>query len=149
MKQLIADVDTKFADVAKNNPGFKDKKAVLLAGSFTGGTVTATLTGWRTDFLTAMGSRSPTASPRMPSTTTGPRSPATSSPTPRLRRRADLVHPRATPTKRRCPPIRGRQAGHSERLHGLDLAGRFAFASPLSYPVVADQLPLLLSRALA
>ena len=29
-----------------------------------------------------------------------------------------------------------------------DLAGAIAFASPLSYPVVADQLPALLSRAL-
>ena len=32
---------------------------------------------------------------------------------------------------------------------GQDLAGAIAFASPLSYPVVADQLPPLLSRALA
>jgi iron complex transport system substrate-binding protein len=31
---------------------------------------------------------------------------------------------------------------------GKDLAGAIAFASPLSYPLVADQLPPLLSRAL-
>jgi iron complex transport system substrate-binding protein len=32
---------------------------------------------------------------------------------------------------------------------GKDLAGAIAFASPLSYPVVADQLPPLISNALA
>jgi iron complex transport system substrate-binding protein len=31
---------------------------------------------------------------------------------------------------------------------GKDLAGAIAFSSPLSYPVVADQLPPLLARAL-
>jgi iron complex transport system substrate-binding protein len=31
---------------------------------------------------------------------------------------------------------------------GKDLAGAIAFASPLSYPVVADQLPPMLARAL-
>jgi iron complex transport system substrate-binding protein len=32
---------------------------------------------------------------------------------------------------------------------GKDLAGAIAFASTLSYPMVADQLPPLLSKALA
>ena len=32
---------------------------------------------------------------------------------------------------------------------GKDLAGAIAFSSPLSYPVVAEQLPPLLTRALA
>jgi iron complex transport system substrate-binding protein len=32
---------------------------------------------------------------------------------------------------------------------GKDLAGAIAFASPLSYPVVADQLPPMLARVLA
>jgi iron complex transport system substrate-binding protein len=32
---------------------------------------------------------------------------------------------------------------------GKDLSGAIAFASTLSYPMVADQLPPLLSRALA
>jgi iron complex transport system substrate-binding protein len=32
---------------------------------------------------------------------------------------------------------------------GKDLSGAIAFASPLSYPVVADQLPPLLTKALA
>ena len=31
---------------------------------------------------------------------------------------------------------------------GKDLAGAIAFASPLSYPVVADQLPPMLAKAL-
>ena len=31
---------------------------------------------------------------------------------------------------------------------GKELAGAIAFSSPLSYPVVADQLPPLLARAL-
>jgi len=32
---------------------------------------------------------------------------------------------------------------------GKDLSGAIAFASPLSYPVVADQLPPMISKALA
>ena len=32
---------------------------------------------------------------------------------------------------------------------GEDLAGAIAFASPLSYPVVAEQLPPMLARALS
>ncbi len=32
---------------------------------------------------------------------------------------------------------------------GKDLAGAIAFASTLSYPVVADQLPPLIAKALA
>ena len=32
---------------------------------------------------------------------------------------------------------------------GKDLAGAIAFASPLSYPVVADQLPPCIAKALA
>lgn len=31
---------------------------------------------------------------------------------------------------------------------GKDLAGAIAFSSPLSYPLVADQLPALVARAL-
>jgi len=32
---------------------------------------------------------------------------------------------------------------------GKELAGAIAFASPLSYPVVADQLPGLIAKAIA
>ena len=32
---------------------------------------------------------------------------------------------------------------------GKELAGAIAFASPLSYPVVADQLPALIAQAIA
>ena len=32
---------------------------------------------------------------------------------------------------------------------GKELAGAIAFASPLSYPVVADQLPAHIARAIA
>ena len=49
-----------------------------------------------------------------------------------------------------CPVVADLRATKQNRnvFTTKDLAGAIAFASPLSYPVVADQLPALLSRAL-
>ena len=55
MATLVEAVDAKFTAVAQANPTFKDRTAVLLDGYFTGDTITATVAGWRTEFLTAMG----------------------------------------------------------------------------------------------
>ncbi|QEN12162.1 ABC transporter substrate-binding protein [Mycolicibacterium sp. ELW1] len=150
MKQLIADVDTKFADVAKNNPGFKDKKAVLLAGSFTGGTVTATLPGWRTDFLTAMGFQiadSITAYAVDDHRAAIPRDKLADA----LDSADVLIWSTESDADQAALSADPGVAKLATRnvFTGLDLAGAIAFASPLSYPVVADQLPPLLSRALA
>ncbi|MEZ0356094.1 iron ABC transporter substrate-binding protein [Mycobacterium sp. ENV421] len=150
MKQLISDVDAKFADVAKNNPGFKDKKAVLLAGTFSGGTVAATLPGWRTDFLTAMGFQiadSITAYAVDDHRAAIPRDKLTDA-----LDSADVLiwstESDADQAALSADPGIAKLATRNV-FTGLDLAGAIAFASPLSYPVVADQLPPLLSRALA
>ena len=149
MKQLIADIDGKFADVAKNNATFKDKKAALLAGSFFGGTLTATLPGWRTDFLTSMGFQ----------IADGIKAYAVDDHRAAIPRdkladalgSADVViwstESDADQAALLADPAIAALAARNI-FTGKDLAGAIAFASPLSYPVVADQLPPLLLRAL-
>lgn len=149
MKQLITDIDGRFADVAKNNAAFKDKKAALLAGNVSGGTLTATLPGWRTDFLTSMGFQIASG----------------------IKEYAVDDHRAAIPRDKLVDALDSADVliwstesdadqaalladptiaalGAKNVFTGKDLAGAIAFASPLSYPVVADQLPPLLSRAL-
>ncbi len=93
-----------------------------------------------------MGFQSPTPSPGSPSTITAPAIPQD-----KLgealdnRRRADLVHRERTPTKAALladPGVAALRATTQNRnvFTGKDPAGAIAFASPLSYPVVADQL---------
>lgn len=153
MKQLIAGVDDKFAGVAKNNPAFKDKKALLLAGSFVGDTLTATLPGWRTEFLTAMGFQVPDSIGAFAADDY-----RAAIPRDKLADALDsadvLVWSTESDAEQAAlladPAVAALTATKTNRnvFTGKDLAGAIAFASPLSYPVVADQLPLLLSRAL-
>ena len=149
MKQLITDIDNKFGDVAKNNAGFKDKRALLLAGSFYDNTLAATRSGWRTEFLTAMGFQISDG----------------------IASFAVDDHRAAIPRDKLADALGGADVliwstesdadqaalladpavaalGSRNVFTGKDLAGAIAFASPLSYPFVADQLPPLLSRAL-
>jgi iron complex transport system substrate-binding protein len=154
MKQLITDVDNKFADVAKNNPGFTDKKAILLAGSFYADTLTATLRGWRTDFLTEMGFQIPDSISAFAVDDHRAAIPhdklsdaldgadvliwSTDSDADQAALLADPAVAALTATKQ-----------NRNVFTGKDLAGAIAFSSPLSYPVVAEQLPPLLTRTLA
>jgi iron complex transport system substrate-binding protein len=146
MAALIAGVGEKFAAIGKNNPQFAGKKALLLGGTFYEDSVRITTPGWRTDFLTSMGLTVPDAGAglvkrdKMASvldeadvliwTTESDDEQA-----------ALLADPivaklRATVQKRNI-------------FTGKDLSGAIAFASPLSYPVVADQLPPMITKALA
>jgi len=146
MAALIAGVGEKFAAIGKNNPQFAGKKALLLGGTFYEDSVRITTPGWRTDFLTDMGLTVPDAGAglvkrdKMASvldeadvliwTTESDDEQA-----------ALLADPivaklRATVQKRNI-------------FTGKDLSGAIAFASPLSYPVVADQLPPMITKALA
>ena len=153
MKQLITDVDNKFADVAKNNAGFKDKKAILLAGTFYGDTLTATLRGWRTDFLTEMGFQIPDSI--SPFAVDDHRA---AIPHDKLGDALDGADVLIWSTENDAdqaalladPAVAALTATKQNRnvFTGKDLAGAIAFSSPLSYPVVAEQLPPLLSRAL-
>lgn len=153
MKQLITDVDNKFADVAKNDAGFKDKKALLLAGSFYAGALTATLPGWRTDFLTSMGFQIPNSISAF-----AVDSSRAAIPRDKLADALDgadvLIWSTESDADQAAlladPAVAALSATQLKRnvFTGKDLAGAIAFSSPLSYPVVADQLPPLLSRAL-
>ena len=153
MKQLISAVDDKFAGVGKNNSGFKDKKAVLLAGSFFGDTVTATLPGWRTDFLTQMGFQVPDSIQAFAADDHRamiPRAQLAAA----LDQADVLIWSTESDAQQAAlltdPAVAGLRATKQTRnvFTTKDLAGAIAFASPLSYPLVADQLPPLLSRAL-
>lgn len=153
MRQLITDIDNRFADIAKNTPSFKDKKAALLAGSISAGTVTATLPGWRTDFLTTMGFQIPDTLSRF-----AVDDHRAAIPQDKLGEALDSADVLIWSTESDAdqaalladPAVAALRATKQNRnvFTGKDLAGAIAFASPLSYPAVADQLPALITRAL-
>ena len=146
MAALITAVDEKFAAVGKNNPQFAGKKVLLLGGTFYQDCVRVTTQGWRTDFLTNMGFTIPDTGgglvPRdkMASVLDG----------------ADvLIWSTESDDEQAAlladPMVAKLQATVGKRnvFIGKDLAGAIAFASTLSYPVVADQLPPMVARVLA
>jgi iron complex transport system substrate-binding protein len=146
MAKLIAGVDEKFAGVGKNNPQFAGKKVLLLGGTFYEDSVRVTTPGWRTEFLTNMGFTVPDTGgglvPRekMASVLDG----------------ADVLIWTTEGDDERAalladPIVAKLQATIQKRnvFTGKDLAGAIAFASTLSYPVVADQLPPRIAQVLA
>ena len=146
MAKLIAGVDEKFAGVGKNNPQFAGKKVLLLGGTFYEDSVRVTTPGWRTEFLTNMGFTVPDTGgglvPRdkMASVLDG----------------ADVLIWTTEGDDEQAalladPIVAKLQATIQKRnvLTGKDLAGAIAFASTLSYPVVADQLPPRIAQVLA
>jgi iron complex transport system substrate-binding protein len=145
MAKLVAGVDEKFAGVGKNNPQFAGKKVLLVGGTFFEDSVRVTTPGWRTDFLTNMGFTVPDAGAGL------------------VRRDkmasvlddADvLIWTTESDDEQTAlladPVVSKLRATTANRnvFTGKDLAGAIAFASTLSYPVVADQLPPLIAKAL-
>jgi iron complex transport system substrate-binding protein len=146
MAKLIAGIDEKFAGVGKNNPQFAGEKVLLLGGTFYEDNVRVTTAGWRTDFLTNMGFT-------IPDTGGGlvPRGKMAS-----VLDDADvLIWSTESDDEQAAlladPVVAKLRATVQQRnvFTGKDLAGAIAFASTLSYPVVADQLPPLITKALA
>lgn len=153
MKSLIDGVDNKFVDVANTHSQFKDRKALLLQGEFDGDSVVATL-GWRTDFLTQMGFVIPDEVKQFgadPNRAVIPRDKAvdalgsadvliwtTESDDQQARLTADptFAQLKSTAAKRNV-------------FTGKDLAGAIAFSSPLSLPVVGDQLPPMIAKVIS
>lgn len=143
MAGLIAGVDEKFTTAATNNPRFAGKKALLLGGTLYRDSVQAR-SGWRTEFLTQLGF----TVPEVPSLI----------PRDQIEQTLDsadvLIWTTESDQERDAlladPTIAKLRATTNERnvFTTKELAGAIAFASPLSYPVVADQLPPLLARAL-
>jgi iron complex transport system substrate-binding protein len=129
MQALVAAVEQKFTSIGEANPQFTGKKALLLEGRLDDGEPSELTPRWRSDFLTQMGlvvaDGVATADVLIWSTETDEEQAAL------------LADPKVA------------QLGKRNVFTGKELAGAIAFASPLSYPVVADQLPAGIARALA
>jgi iron complex transport system substrate-binding protein len=152
MKSLIEAVDKQFAAVAQKNPQWQGKKALLMQGTLWQGTVVATLAGWRTDFLNQMGlviadSIKPFGSDHR---AVIPRDHIKA-----VLDSADVViWTTESPDDQKAllaePEVAASQATAQNRhiFTTKDQAGALAFSSPLSYPLVADQLPPQISKIL-
>jgi iron complex transport system substrate-binding protein len=133
MQRLIADIEEKFTTSGTNNPQFAGKKVLLLAGTLSSDGPQAMTPGWRTDFLTQMGL----------AVTDGVDTAdvliwCTESDEDQAVLPADSTVQRLTATTQQRNIFTGKE-----------LAGAIAFASPLSYPLVADQLPPRIAQVLA
>ncbi|BBX64678.1 iron ABC transporter substrate-binding protein [Mycobacterium saskatchewanense] len=152
MKSLIAAVDQRFADVSAKNPQWKGKKALLMQGTLFQGTVVATLAGWRTDFLNQMGL---VIADSIKQFGTDHRAVIPRDQVKTVLDSADvLIWTTENPDDQKAlladPDVAASQATAQNRhiFTSKDQAGAIAFASPLSYPVVADQLPPLIGKIL-
>jgi iron complex transport system substrate-binding protein len=145
MAALVKAVEDKFTEVGKNSPQFASRKVLLLEGTLADDAVHVLTPPWRGDFLTAMGLAIPDTGG---SVITRDRMESTLGAADVLvwatesdDQQAALL---ADPT---IAKLTGTDAGRNV-FTGKDLAGAIAFASPLSYPVVADQLPPMLAKAI-
>jgi iron complex transport system substrate-binding protein len=148
MASLISGVDKGFAGVADKYQQFKNKRVLLLQGRLHDDKVVAT-TGWQTDFLTQMGLAIPESLAGLAVDQQRafiPRDKIKSVlgdaelliwMTESDKDQADLL------AKLDVAEHRSRSVFTTE-----DLAGAIAYASPLSYPLVADQLPALIANVL-
>jgi iron complex transport system substrate-binding protein len=144
MAALVKAVEDKFTEIAKNNPQFSGKKALLLEGAIVGDAVNVLAPRWRSDFLTQMG----LAIPDIGGTITRDQM------APMLDSADVLIWSTESDDQQAAlladPTVAKLRAttGNRNVFTGKDLAGAIAFASPLSYPVVADQLTPALAKAL-
>ncbi len=146
MTKLIAAVDEKFKTAGTHNPQFAGKSVLLLRGTLDQDSVQATTPGWRTDFLTQMGFTVPDTGAALI-----PRDKMAS-----VLDAADVLIWTTESDEEQAalladPTIAKLKATVRQRniFTGKDLAGAIAFASTLSYPVVADQLPPRIAQVLA
>ena len=152
MKSLVDAVDQRFTDVAKKNPQWTGKKALLMQGTLWQGTVVATMAGWRTEFLNKMGL---VITDSIKPFGTDHRAVIPRDQIKAVLDSADVViWTTESPDEQKAiladPEVAGSQATSQNRhvFTTKDQAGAIAFSSPLSYPVVADQLPPLIGRIL-
>jgi iron complex transport system substrate-binding protein len=152
MKSLIDSVDKQLLAVAQNHPQWKAKKALLMQGRLFQGTVVATAAGWRTDFLNQMGL---VIADSIKPFVTDHRAVIPRDQIKAVLDSADVViwtteNPDDQKTLLADPEIAGSQATAQNRhiFTTKDQAGAIAFASVLSYPMVADQLPPQISKVL-
>ncbi len=148
MASLISGVDKGFAAVADKYQQFKNKRVLLLQGRLHDGNVVAT-TGWQTDFLTQMGLAIPeTLAPLGvdPQRAFIPRDKIKS-----VLGDAELLI-WTTESEKDQADLLANPAVAEHRSRSVfttkDQAGAIAYASPLSYPLVAAQLPALIANIL-
>jgi iron complex transport system substrate-binding protein len=152
MKTLVDDVDHKFAAVAQKYPQWQAKKVLLMQGKLVQGSVVATAAGWRTDFLNQMGL---VVADSIKQFVTDHRAVIPRDHIKAVLDAADVViWTTESPDEQKAlladPEVAGSQAT-AQNHHVFttkDQAGAIAFASPLSYPVIADQLPPLIGKVL-
>ncbi len=145
---LISGVDQRFAAVADKYPQFKNKRVVLLQGKLHHDNVVAT-TGWRTEFLTQMGLTIPESI--APLAVDQERAFIPRDKIKSVLGAADLLIWTTESDKDQAdllanPDVAALRA--RSVFTTKDQAGAIAFASPLSYPLVADQLPPLIANIL-
>jgi iron complex transport system substrate-binding protein len=152
MKSLVEAVDQKFTAVAKKNPQWTGKKALLMQGTLWQGTVVATMASWRTDFLNQMGL---VISDSIKPFGTDQRAVIPRDHIKAVLDSADVViWTTQSPDDQRAlladPEVAGSLATAQNRhiFTTKEQAGAIAFSSPLSYPVIADQLPPQITKIL-
>ena len=144
MAALVKAVEDRFTEIAKNNPQFSGKKALLLEGAIVGDAVNVLAPRWRSDFLTQMGLAILDIGGTITRDQMGP-----------MLDSADVLIWSTESDDQQAalladPTVAKLRAttGNRNVFTGKDLAGAIAFASPLSYPVVADRLTPALAKAL-
>jgi len=152
MKSLIDAVDKQFAAVAQKNPGWLGKKALLMQGTLWQGTVVATAAGWRTDFLNQMGL---VIDDSIKPFGVDHRAVIPRDHIKEVLDSADVViWTTESPDDQKAlladPDVAASQATAQNRhiFTTKEQAGAIAFSSPLSYPLVADQLPPQIGKIL-
>ena len=153
MTKLIASVDDAFTNAGKNNGSFSGKKALIVSGTYFEDSAVVTPADWRTDFLTQLGFTVPedigeyvdgdqALVPRERMVSVLDSADVLIWTTESEEEQAALL---ADPT---FAELKATKSDHNV-LTGKELAGAIAFASVLSYPVVADRLPPMLAKVLA
>jgi iron complex transport system substrate-binding protein len=145
---LINGVDKGFTAVADKNPQFKNKRVVLLQGKLHDDNVVA-MTGWRTEFLTQMGLTIPESI--APLAVDQERAFIPRDKIKSVLGAADLLIWTTESDKDQADLLANPDVAELRSRSVFttkDQAGAIAYASPLSYPLVADQLPPLIANIL-
>jgi iron complex transport system substrate-binding protein len=152
MTKLVADVDAQFTDVGKNNPTFNGRKIVLVSATTYQGRYDVTPPGWRTEFLAQMGFAIPDGVKAFVKDDRAqvPRDQLAS-----VLDTADVVVWKTQSDDERGaliadPTFAALKSTKTNRnvFTGKDLAGALAFTSVLSYPLVAAQLPQMITKVI-
>ena len=145
---LINGVDKRFTAVADQHPQFKNKRVVLLQGKAHDDNVVA-MTGWRTEFLTQMGLTIPESI--APLAVDQERAFIPRDKIKSVLGAADLLIWTTESDKDQADLLANPDVAElrsRSMFTTKDQTGAIAYASLLSYPLVADQLPPLIANIL-